>query len=59
MMVHLVHHGGESQIQKERRRRFLGRIDGIIFVISWEWILSDISQEKQKSQNYEPSKGKR
>ena len=45
-MEHLVHHGGESQIQKERRRRFLGRIDGSMFVISWKWNFWDISQER-------------
>ena len=59
MMELLVHLGGESQIQKERRKPSLGRIDGSMFVISWEWNFWDISQGKAKSQSYERNRVKR
>lgn len=47
-----MRHGGESQIQKERRSRSLGRIDGSMFVISWKWNFWGFSLGRTKSQSY-------
>jgi len=55
----LVHLGRESQMQNEKPKISSGRIDGSIFVTSWKWNFWDISQEKEKSQNYERNRGKR
>ena len=55
-MEHLVRLGGESQIQKEKRKCFSGQIDGSMFVISWKWNFWDISQERAENQNYKSNR---